>query len=182
MGVLSVLTPIVGWTFPLWWLAAFGGRSAAFQTLALWILPVGLLGLLSHPSLLANPEPERRLAPLLAAWTVAVISQAPPVKPNRALGLATLALASGVFGLSRDFVDAVPTPLGVYSGPFLLLVRLAFLDHQPLMASSLLILLLAAAWVTGTRALTCLLNPADEGAGHDPLGAASRDRHSGPLS
>jgi len=151
-GALAVLAPMVMWTLPLWCLAIRGGRRGALETIALWFPPVAFLAIFS------NSEPERRLAPLLAAWTIAVMSRAaPPIKADRVLVLAALSFASGVIGLSMDFVDTVATPLGLFSGPLLMLVRLAFVKAQPGLAGALVLLLGAVIFITGSRTLKQLL-------------------------
>ena len=64
---------------------------------------------------------------------------------------------SGVLGLSRDFVDTVPTPLGVFSGPLLLFVRMAFLEERPVLAGSLALLLLVTVVFAGSRTVRLML-------------------------
>lgn len=151
-GIISFVAPVFCWTLPLGYLAFRGGGRVAWQTLALWLAPVSFFGLLFHPAL-THTEPERRLAPLLAIWTVAIMSNPPRLEPARAIGLVSLTLALGALGLSRDFVDTVPMPFGLFSGPRLFFMRLAFVEHQPLLAAGLLALLTGMACAAGSRAL-----------------------------
>lgn len=151
VGALSFLASWIGWTLPLFYLAIREGRRIARPSLALWLPAVAFFGLFS------TSDPERRLAPLLAIWTVTVMSRTSALAPQRALGLALLSLASGVLGLSRDFVDVVLTPLGVFSGPLLMFLRLAFLEARPVLSGSLVLLLLIAVVVAGSRTVRCLL-------------------------
>ncbi len=153
VGALAVLVPMVAWTLPLWYLAVRAGRQGMLDTLALWLPAVAFLAVFS------NPEPERRLAPLLAAWTIGVMTRAAPIRADRAIALAALSLASGVIGLSSDFVDTVATPLGVFSGPLLMFVRLAFVQSQPGLAAAWVLLLGSAIIITGSRTLDQILSP-----------------------
>ncbi|MBX7186233.1 MAG: hypothetical protein K1Y01_13930, partial [Vicinamibacteria bacterium] len=72
VGLLTVLGPMILWTLPLWGIAAQAGRRGLEETLALWLPATAFL------SVFSNPEPERRLAPLLGAWTVALLTRATP--------------------------------------------------------------------------------------------------------
>ena len=152
-GLVAVLAPVVAWTLPLWYVAVRAGRRGLIETLALWFPAVAFLAAFS------NPEPERRLAPLLAAWTIAVMSRAALIPSGRALALAALSLASGVIGLSSDFVDTVTTPFGVFSGPVLMFVRLAFVEAQPGLAAASVLLLGSALVHAGSRTLSLILHP-----------------------
>ncbi len=151
IGALSLLGTLIAWTLPLAYLAFRERKRIAHPSLALWLPAVAFFGLFS------TSDPERRLAPVLAIWTITVLARTSPLAPPRALGLALLSLASGVLGLSRDFVDVVPTPLGVFSGPFLLFLRLAFLEGRPVLSGSLALLLLMAIVFAGSRTVRCLL-------------------------
>lgn len=163
LGLVAVLGPVVAWTLPLWYLAVRTGPGGRLQTLALWFPMAAFLAAFS------NPEPERRLAPLLAAWTIAVMIRAAPTKlaqpssipltSGRALALSALSLASGVIGLSSDFVDTVTTPLGVFSGPVLMFVRLAFVQAEPGLAAASVLLLGSAIVYAGSRTLALILHP-----------------------
>ena len=147
VGMVAVLAPMVAWTLPLWYLALRAGKRGGLETLALWLPIVAFLAVFS------NPEPERRLAPLLAAWTLALMTRADPAPTGLKFGLAGLAFASGVIGLSSDFVDTVPTPLGVFSGPVLMFMRLAFVRGQPFLAAAFVLLLGAVIGLAGSRTL-----------------------------
>lgn len=153
-GAMAALGPMVAWTLPLWFLAVKGGRRVIFETLALWLPIVAFL------SLSSNPEPERRLAPCLSAWVVVILARMRPLRPGAATALGALALASGVVGLSGDFVDTVATPLGVFSGPILFLLHLAFGTGQPLLAGSIALALLSVACIAGSRTLDLLADVA----------------------
>jgi hypothetical protein len=145
VGLLSVIGPFAMWTLPLVAVAMREGRRAATVTLALFVPFVAFL------SLFSNPEPERRLAPLLAAWSLALVPGTSRLRSEPAVALGLLSLASGVIGLSRDFVDVVATPVGLYSGPFLLFLRLAFLDGKPALAACLVAVLLIVIVRAGAR-------------------------------
>ncbi len=153
VGVVAVLGPMVAWTLPLWYVAVRTGRRGSLETLALWFPAVAFLAVFS------NPEPTRRLAPLLGAWAIAVMSRAAPIPSGRALALSAISLASGVIGLSSDFVDTVTTPLGVFSGPVLMFVRLAFVKGQPGLAAASVLLLGSAIVFAGSRTLALILHP-----------------------
>lgn len=144
-GALSLLLAIAAWTLPLSYVALRKGGRAAARGLILWLPALAFFGLFSLP------EPARRLAPLLGAWVVVIMAGAPAFAPSRAAALVLLSLASGVFGLARDFVDVVPTPLGVYSGPFLLLLRMAFVEEAPGRAGVLVLLLILVIVLAGSR-------------------------------
>jgi len=152
-GIVAVLGPVVAWTLPLWYVAVRAGRRGLIETLALWFPAVAFLAVFS------NPEPERRLAPLLAAWTIALMSRTAPIPAARALALSGISLASGVIGLSSDFVDTVTTPLGVFSGPVLMFVRLAFVEAQPGLAAASVLLLGSAVVHAGSQTLALILHP-----------------------
>jgi hypothetical protein len=156
VGVLAVLVPMVAWTLPLWYLAVRAGRRGVLETIALWFPPVAFLAIFS------NPEPERRLAPLLAAWAIAVMSRAaPPIKADRAIALAALSFAFGVIGLSSDFVDTVATPLGLFSGPLLMFVRQAFVKAQPVLPGASVVFLGSVIVLAGSRTVKQLLRPSE---------------------
>ena len=82
-----------------------------------------------------------------------------PIPSGRALALCALSLASGVIGLSSDFVDTVTTPLGVFSGPLLMFVRLAFVKSEPVLAATGVLLLGSAIVLAGSRTLDQILHP-----------------------
>jgi hypothetical protein len=151
VGLLTVLGPMVGWTLPLWSVAVRAGRRGLAETLALWLPAVAFLATFS------NPEPERRLAPLIAAWTVALVTRAAPSGPGERLTLSALCVASGLIGLSSDFVDTVSTPLGLYSGPRLELVRLSFAKGQPGLATAIVVFLASTIVLAGSRTLGQML-------------------------
>lgn len=159
MGAFDVLLPLLAWTLPLWYMAGTSGRRSALQTLALWLPAVAFL------SVFSNPEPERRLAPLLAAWTLPLMAGAAAIPSARAMALVAFSLASGVIGLSSDFVDTVTTPLGVYSGPLLMFVRLAFVKAQPALAATLVLLLGSAIVLAGSRTFDQILHPKEGAVG-----------------
>lgn len=148
VGTLSFLGAMGIWTLPLWYLAVRAGRETLMETVALWAPPVLFFGLFSQP------EPLRRLAPLLGAWVIAVFVRMPAITGRRIHALCALTLASGVIGLTRDFVDVVPTPLGPFSGPRLLWLHLAFVEHRPGLSGALVAGLLALAVVSGFRTLS----------------------------
>lgn len=152
VGALSLLATLIAWTLPLGYLALRQGKRMALQSLVLWLPAVAFFGLFS------TSEPERRLAPVLAVWTIGVLSRTSALSPPRALGLALLSLGSGVLGLSRDFVDVVPTPLGVFSGPVLMFLHLAFLEGRPVLSGSLVLGLLIAVVSSGSRTVRFLLD------------------------
>lgn len=147
VGLFPVLAPMVAWTLPLWYLALRAGKGGALETLALWLPIVAFLAVFS------NPEPERRLAPLLAAWTLALMTRAEPGPTGVKVALAGLAFASGVIGLSSDFVDTVTTPAGVFSGPRLMVMHQAFVGGQPFLAAAFVLLLGAVIVLSGSRTL-----------------------------
>jgi hypothetical protein len=153
VGVFSVLGPVVAWTLPLWYVAIRAGRRGALETLAMWLPMVAFL------SVFSNPEPERRLAPLLAAWAWSLMVRAAPVDPGVNVALAGLSLASGAIGLSSDFVDTVATPIGVFSGPVLMFVRLAFVQARPGLAAGGVLLLGLVIVLAGSRTLEVMRRP-----------------------
>lgn len=153
VGVFSVLGPMIAWTLPLWHMAIRAGRGRGLETLAMWLPTVAFL------SVFSNPEPERRLAPLLAGWAFGLMIRASPVKPGVSLALSGLSLASGVIGLSLDFVDTVATPFGVFSGPVLMLVRLAFVQARPGLAAAGVLLLGLVIVAAGSRTLEAMRRP-----------------------
>ena len=135
------------------------------STLSLWIFGVSRsrLGLgrclvVALPALLffgtfSNTEVARRFAPFVAGWVILLMQRAAPLSFAFAMSLAALALGSGVFGLSMDFVSSVPTPWGSFNGPHLLLVSLAFVEHRETIAAVLAAVLLASTMVGAQRAL-----------------------------
>lgn len=159
LGMARLLTPMLAMTLPLWWLTFRPPSQTTRQVLALWLPLTAFLGLLSHPVLLGNPEPERRLAPLMAASVITCMSGAKAPGRLEALLLAVVAGLSGVFGLASDFVATVPTPLGLYSGPHLLFLRMAFQEGHPVGAGVAVFLLISAAVLAGSRSLRLILGP-----------------------
>lgn len=159
-GALSLIPAMILPILPYGYLVARGGRKALFDVLSLGFPLIALL------SLFSNPEPQRRLAPLFAILAIIVIPALSSVPRRGRIGLASLALASGVFGLSGDFVDTVRTPLGVFSGPALLFLRLAFEEGRPQLAGVLAGILLILVLVAGSRTLDLILNA--------PRGATNR--------
>jgi hypothetical protein len=151
-GLAVVARRIVVWTLPLVYLAVLRGRGFLPSTVALWAPAVAFL------SVFSNPEPERRLAPLLAAWTVALMTHAAPLGRERATVLVVLSLVSGVTGLARDFVDTVATPLGVFSGPILLFLHMAFVEGRPYQSLGFVLSLSALAVLAGRRTLGLILD------------------------
>jgi hypothetical protein len=134
-------------------MAIRAGRGRGLETLAMWLPAVAFL------SVFSNPEPERRLAPLLAGWAFGLMIRASPVEPGVSLALSGLSLASGVIGLSLDFVDTVATPLGVFSGPVLMFVRLAFVQARPGLAAAGVLLLGLVIVAAGSRTLEAMRRP-----------------------
>ena len=147
VGALGMVLPMIAWNVSLAGLTIRGGTRALTQTIALFLPVIVFFGLFS------SPEPERRLAPLILPWGILVMARMFPPSPPVSMGLCATALASGVLGLSRDFVAMVGTPIGVFSGPHLLLLRLAFVEGHPKVAGGWLLLLLTLAFVAGSRAL-----------------------------
>jgi hypothetical protein len=174
-GVATVLGPMLAWTLPLGLLTIRSGKIARFQTLALWLPAISFFGIFSHPALLPNPEPERRFAPILVLWAIACLPPLSRLRPKFGAGLALVSLASGVIGLSSDFVDTVATPLGVFSGPLLMFVRLAFVKGHPGLAAAWVLLLGSAIVITGSRTLDPILNA--PGAQLDQTGSVAQNRN-----
>jgi len=150
-GVVAQVGPMLFWTVPLWIPALRSPSGVLRPSLALWFPFVTFL------SLFSNTEPERRLSPLLGLWAITLLPAAEAVKGKTAMALSALALALGLLGLSTDFVDSFPTPIGVYSGPLLLIPRLAFVAHRPWMAAGLLGLILIVLWRSGAATLGQIL-------------------------
>jgi hypothetical protein len=153
VGAVTLFLSIAWWTLPLWYVAFLGGWHAAARSLALWLPALAFFGLFSHP------EPARRLAPLLGASVVVLMARPLALPRARAATLALLSLASGGLGLAQDFVDVVPTPLGVFSGPFLLFLRMAFVEARPAPAATCVLLLLIVVYWSGSRTLRLVLKP-----------------------
>lgn len=158
-GLFALLAPMLLWTAPLWLLTPRADRRSLLQTLALWFPALSFFALLYHPGLLPTAEPARRLAPLLAPTTILIMTRMKALPGNAMVGLAVMALASGVVGLSMDFVATIETPLGLFSGPHLLWVRLAFQEGRPLLAGIIVLGLVAIAIVSASRTLRLLLEP-----------------------
>lgn len=167
IGGGSLILVMCCWTLPLWYLLVRQGRRSLLPTLALWLPLVGFLGLFS------TPEPERRLAPLLAPWLITLLAPRFSLPRSQALVLALLSLLSGIVGLSRDFVDLVATPFGTFTGPMLLLVRLAFVESHPIAAVLITLVLLVGVAIAGSHTLRWL--------GEGTL-AVGTDRPAGPES
>jgi len=169
IGLVSLTLPLLLWTAPLWLLALRAPKRSLEQTLALWVPALSFFALLAHPSLLPSAEPERRLAALLAATTMLVMASLNPVSGGAAAGLSLAALGSGLIGLSRDFVTLVETPLGVYAGPHLLFIRMAFQEGHPWFAAAGVGLLVAVAVVAARRVSGLLAEPTPGvGSNHGP--------------
>jgi len=156
---LPFLATIVAWMIPLCLLTLRGGRRTVIESVALALPIVAFLGLLFHPALLPYPEAERRLAPLVAAWAAIALSRTSTVSPRLKIALVSLSLATGLFGLSGDFAAVVATPLGPFSGPHLLLLRLAFVEGHPGLATVLGVALLTLFLIAARRTLRLLLHP-----------------------
>jgi hypothetical protein len=168
-GLATLTLPLLLWTAPLWLLALRAPRRSLEQILALWLPALCFFALLAHPNLLPSAEPERRLATLLAATTMLVMASRNSVSREAAAGLSLAALGSGLIGLSRDFVTLVETPLGVYAGPHLLFIRLAFSDGHPWFAAAGVGLLLTMAIVAARRVFGPLAEPTlGVGSNHGP--------------
>ena len=150
-GALSLLPPMIVSLLPYGYLVARGGRKSLLDVASVSLPLIVVL------SLFSNPEPERRFAPLFAILAIIVTATLPSVPRSGRIGLASVALFSGVFGLSGDFVDTVQTPLGIFSGPALLFLRLAFEEGRPLLAGLLAGTLLAVVLLAGSRTLGLIL-------------------------
>jgi hypothetical protein len=173
VGLASLLAPLALWVLPLWWLVLRSPLRSSVSIVGLWA-PLSLfLGLLSHPELLPSPEPERRTAPLIVASIAACLVRTGSFSRASALGLFFLALISGVVGLSSDFVAVTNTPLGLFSGPHLFFLRLAFEEGRPWPAAGASAILLATAAFAASRTFK-------EGPG--PAGAVGSNGVSPPES
>lgn len=162
-GVAGVLTPVLVWNLPLAWLTVRGGRAPVIETLALLLPATVFFGIFS------SPEPERRLAPLVALWVLLVAARMTPLPGQAGLALFLFALVSSILGLSRDFVTLIETPLGVYAGPHLFLLRLAFTDNHPLLAAAGAALLLTVAGLASREVFRALAPGSPEvGLNHEP--------------
>jgi len=104
------------------------------------------------------------------------MTRSAPMGPGRAIALFGLSLASGVVGLSSDFVDTVTTPLGLFSGPLLLFVRLAFVKAQPGPAAASVLFLFSIVVLAGSRTLAQILRP--QGAQLDETGPVTQNSNS----
>lgn len=149
-GLTTVVGPMLWWALPLWLVSLKAGRFG-LRLLALWFIPVVFF------SVFSNPEPERRLAPLLAVCTITMMPLVAPLQSRLAFALASLSLVSGAAGLSRDFVDVVDTPFGVFSGPRLMFVRLAFAQTRPGLAAVGILLTVGMVFLSGKRSLDQLV-------------------------
>ncbi len=159
IGLVSLMAPMLLWVFPLWWLSFKSSLRIACQIMALWVPLVALLALLSHPELLPDGDPQRRLAPLVAASLAVCLSQMNFPGRTTFVTLSMLALVSGIFGLASDFVAITKTPLGVFSGPHLLFLRLAFEEGRPWVAGSAVALLTFTALFAASKTLRLLVRP-----------------------
>ena len=163
VGVAGFAGALLAWTLPLAWLTARGGKRVTIETLALFLPAVVFFGVFS------SPEPARRLAPLVAGWVILLMTRAAPVSARTAGALSLVSLASTVIGLSRDFVTLVETPVGVYAGPHLLFMRMAFLDGHPWFAAGSVALLVGTAVVAARRVFGLLAEPTwGVGSNHAP--------------
>ena len=163
VGVAGFAGALLAWTLPLAWLTARGGKRVTIETLALFLPAVVFFGVFS------SPEPARRLAPLVAGWVILLMTRAAPVSARTAGALSLVSLASAVIGLSRDFVTLVETPFGVYAGPHLLFMRMAFLDGHPWFAAGSVALLVGTAVVAARRVFGLLAEPTwGVGSNHAP--------------
>ena len=146
-GFLATCGTFILWTLPIWIRGWRAGREAWIGVAAGVGIPMALLALSS------NPEPERRLAATLALVGGVFAGAALP-RPA-AMGAASLgALLSGVLGLSRDFVDSVETPLGLFSGPKLFWLHL--LAERPTPVAWMSFLALCAATTLAARRVLAL--------------------------
>jgi len=163
-GAWSLLPPMIIPLLPYAYLVARGGRKTVVDALALSLPLVILL------SLFSNPEPERRLAPLFAIMAIVAFPMVSSLSLRSRIGLPLMALLSGVLGLSGDFVDTLPTPLGVFSGPTLLFLRLAFEQGRPLLAGLLATALLVLVLIAASRTARLILNAESDGVPPPALG------------
>lgn len=159
IGLVSIMAPLLLWVFPLWWLSFRSSPRTVAQLTALWIPLVGFLALLFHPELLPNGDPQRRLAPLVAGSFAICLAQMTFPGRTPSIALCILALISGVFGLASDFVAFTQTPLGVFSGPHLLFLRMAFEEGKPGLAGSAAALLTFTAVFAASKTLRVLVGP-----------------------
>lgn len=166
IGTATLVAQVLVFTLPLAYLTWRGGRAARWNVVALALPATAFFGAFS------SPEPERRLAPLLVGWAVFVTARMPPATPRLALLLTLVSLGSGVVGLARDFVAFIETPLGTFSGPHLLILRLAFEEGHPLPAGIAAGLLLFAGFLGLSRTLA-LIAPGTVGS-NAPLRPESR--------
>lgn len=153
VGIAGFAGTLLAWTLSLAWLTARGGKRVTIEALALFFPAVVFFGVFS------SPEPARRLAPLVAGWVILLMTQVAPLSARAASALGLVSLASGVIGLSRDFVTLVETPVGVYAGPHLLFMRMAFLDGHPWFAAGSVALLVGTAVVAARRVFGLLAEP-----------------------
>lgn len=153
VGTITLVGQVLAFTLPLVYLTWRGGRLVAMNAAALALPAALFFGAFS------SAEPERRMAPLVAAWAVVSTSRMLPLMPLTAFALALASLASGIFGLSSDFVASVRTPLGLFSGPHLLFLRLAFEEGRELFAGAAVASLIAAAAFAASRTLSPMLPP-----------------------
>jgi hypothetical protein len=130
---------------------ARGGRQIGLDAIAL-LLPLGVF-----LSMFSNPDPERRFAPLFAILAIIAVPVLSSLSARGGIGLALVALLSGVWGLTSDFVDTVSTPFGLFSGPALLFLRLAFKEGRPLIAALLSSALLGLVLLAASKSLGQIL-------------------------
>jgi hypothetical protein len=147
VGMASLLAPLALWILPQWWLVLRSSPRAAARIVGLWFPLVVFLGLLP------NPEGERRTAPLVVASIAACLAQRGLLAKVPVPGLCLIALVSGLHGLGSDFAAFTQTPLGLFSGPHLLFLKLAFEEGQPWIAGAAIAFLLAAATLAASRTL-----------------------------
>ncbi|MEO8360454.1 MAG: hypothetical protein ABI672_10525 [Vicinamibacteria bacterium] len=147
LGSVKLAVPVVLWTLPLWLGALDRERRGRLSLLALWFPVVIFFGTFS------TQEPERRLMPLLGVTLLSVAPLRVGVT-RRTSGLLILyTVVSGALGLASDFVDVVPTPLGLFSGPVLGLLRLGMVDGHSVIAAIIVVTLLFVALVAGVRSI-----------------------------
>lgn len=150
IGSLMLVGRVLAFTLPIAYLVGCGGRGMLLRVCAFAGPSAAFFGAFS------SPEPERRLAPLVVACAVMATARMSRPTAEAALSLALFSLASGVLGLTSDFVAFIETPLGVFSGPHLLLIRMAFVEGRPVVAGSTAALLGMVAFVAASRTIRCL--------------------------
>jgi hypothetical protein len=155
VGTLTLIGQVLAFTLPLLYLVCRGGRGVILRVCALAGPATAFFGAFS------SPEPQRRLAPLIVACAALATAWMSRSRPGLAVSLALFSLASGVLGLSGDFVASIETPLGVFSGPHLLFLRMAAEEGRPLLAGSVAALLAVVAFVAASKTVRLLLTPAE---------------------